>query len=50
MYLVVWQSIWTSESAFRSAAAQLQSLVADRALVAETSIEGFSAFVMSQAD
>ena len=45
--LVVWQSVWSSKLAFESAAGQLTAHIIDRALVAETALEGFSAFVMA---
>jgi diguanylate cyclase (GGDEF)-like protein len=46
--LLVSQSVWSNERAFESAAARLADQVTDRALIAETALEGFSAFVMSQ--
>jgi diguanylate cyclase (GGDEF)-like protein len=48
--LVVLQSIWASEQAFERDATEVQNQITDRALIAETSLEGFAAFVMSQTD
>jgi diguanylate cyclase (GGDEF)-like protein len=49
LVLTLWQAVAVSKRAFEHAAAEVSSAIIDRALVAETALEGFSAFVASQA-
>ena len=44
---VVRQSLWDNRLAFNQAAGELANAVTDRALIAETALEGFSAFVVA---
>lgn len=48
LMLVLWQAVWVSEREFEHSAAEVANAITDRALVAETALEGFSAFVASQ--
>jgi diguanylate cyclase (GGDEF)-like protein len=47
--LTVWRAVSTSKSAFQGTARDVADAITDRALVAETALEAFSAFVSSQA-